>query len=57
LLLYLSVLSLPFTGEEKIYIKYAAAPIIKANPKYLTGSEKNENIKIPTKTRLEPITN
>jgi hypothetical protein len=34
-----------------------AAPIMKTNPEYLIGSDKNEKIKIPTKTRLEPIIN
>jgi len=56
LLLYLSVF-LPFIVGVKIDIKYTAAPIMKANPKNLTGSERNENIKIPIITRLEPITN
>jgi hypothetical protein len=30
---------------------------MKTNPKYLTGPERNENIRIPTRTRHAPIMN
>jgi len=31
--------------------------MINTNPKYLDGSGRNENIKIPPRTRHDPITN